>query len=72
MSPEKKQIIVNNTRRTKRVERLIKAGNYEAGYTAVRDMLADLRHYCDANDINFADEDRAAYQHYLHELQFTD
>jgi len=36
---------------------------------AVRDILTDLRHYCDAADIDYAEEDRIAYQNYLAELE---
>lgn len=35
---------------------------------AVRELLADLRHWCDRNGMDYADEDRRAYQHYLAEL----
>jgi hypothetical protein len=30
----------------------------------VTDMLIDLRHLCDAKNIDFADRDRIAYDHY--------
>lgn len=64
--------LAHNKPRVKRVKKLIKAGNYEDGKWAVRDILADLRHYCDSEGIDFADEDRVAYDSYSHELQFTD
>jgi hypothetical protein len=32
------------------------------------DMLADLRHLCDADGLDFAELDRRAYQHYCAEL----
>lgn len=35
---------------------------------AVRDLLADLRHYCDAHGISFGNEDRCAYRNYVEEL----
>jgi hypothetical protein len=35
---------------------------------ALYDLLADLRHFCDANDLNFAEIDRRAYQAYLAEV----
>lgn len=38
---------------------------YEVG---VRDLLADLRHYCDEHGIQFHVEDRAAYQNYAAEV----
>ena len=34
----------------------------------VRDLLADLRHYCDAKAINFDDESRIALDHYIAEV----
>jgi hypothetical protein len=34
----------------------------------VRDSLANLRHYCDAHSLAFAELDRQAYQHYCQEL----
>lgn len=33
------------------------------------DLLADARHWCDANSLSFADLDRQAYQHYLAETE---
>ena len=43
----------------------IEAGDEEC---AVRDLLADLRHYCDMHGISFGDEDRCAYRNYVEEL----
>ena len=37
------------------------------GGTAIVDLLADLRHLCDALNIDFADLDRVAYGHYTEE-----
>lgn len=34
---------------------------------SVTDILADLRHYCDKNKLDFADCDRIAYGHYTEE-----
>ena len=34
---------------------------------AVRDILADLRHLCDATGLDFATEDRTAYENYSKE-----
>jgi hypothetical protein len=31
---------------------------------ALRDLLADARHYADAYDLDYADEDRVAYDNY--------
>jgi hypothetical protein len=36
--------------------------------TALADLLADLRHLCDALDIDFAASDTHAYQHYCEDL----
>ena len=36
--------------------------------TAVRDLLADLRHYCDEQGVDFGAEDRVAHCNYLVEL----
>jgi hypothetical protein len=33
----------------------------------VTDLLADLRHYCDVHGIDFAKQDKVAYQHYIEE-----
>lgn len=35
----------------------------------VTDLLADVRHYCDANQLCFGDQDRRAHQHYLAEKE---
>lgn len=37
--------------------------------TAVRDMLSDLRHFCDRYKIDFGEEDRIAYANYIAELR---
>lgn len=37
--------------------------------TSVRDMLSDLRHFCDVYAIDFAAEDEIAHRNYLAELQ---
>lgn len=36
---------------------------------AITDLLADLRHLCDAMNLNYADLDRQAYDHYCAEAQ---
>lgn len=36
---------------------------------AVIDLLANLRHYCDRYQFDFAKLDRLAYQHYIVEVQ---
>ncbi len=35
---------------------------------AVRDLLADLKHYCDANAIDFYAELKVAHRHYTEEV----
>jgi hypothetical protein len=35
---------------------------------AIRDLLADLKHYCDANAINFFAELDSAHRHYTEEV----
>ena len=35
---------------------------------ALRDLLCDLRHFCDANDLSFAKEDSIAQAHYTAEV----
>ncbi len=52
--------------RVTKIEELIEAGDYEEE-PAVRDMLTDLRHYCDAHGIDFAKEDKHAFEHYREE-----
>jgi hypothetical protein len=37
--------------------------------TIVRDMLADLRHYCDKHKLCFGDLDKVAHSYYQDELQ---
>lgn len=39
----------------------------EAAAECVTDMLTDLRHFCDWRSLTFADLDRSAHSHYLHE-----
>jgi hypothetical protein len=34
---------------------------------AITDLLADIRHYCDTYDLDYAELDRVAYGHYLEE-----
>lgn len=42
-------------------------GDSEDTATVVRDTLATLRHVCDRYDLDFAEEDRRAYQLYAEE-----
>ena len=36
--------------------------------TALSDLLADARHYCDDQELDYAECDRRAYQHYSEEV----
>ena len=63
---------------TEKQERAFKARKMlaKAGYdptecaeTALRDVLADLRHYADLHFIDFAKQDRIAYDNYSAEFQ---
>jgi hypothetical protein len=40
--------------------------------SAIKDVLADLRHLCDKYDLDFADLDATAYTHYIHEKHGND
>ena len=40
--------------------------------TVVRDLLSDIRHWCDVNEINFDDESYWAEFHYNEELRGED
>lgn len=65
----------HNKPRVARIEKIIKRDNgthIDDKKAGVSDILANLRHYCDAHGFDFAELDRAAHQHYLHELKFTD
>lgn len=35
----------------------------------LRDLLTDLRHYCDTHGIDFSKEDRIAHDNYLSEIE---
>jgi len=56
--------------RANRIQSIIKKTNGthpEDIKDGVTDILADLRHYCDAHGIDFAKQDKVAYQHYSEE-----
>jgi len=55
-----------NKERVKRAESALMAAYGEE--MAVRDLLADLRHYCDAHKLDYGAEDKSAYGHYLAEI----
>ena len=58
-----------NFKRGKRAKRAMKAVKFyvEDKDPNVRDILSDLRHYCDTHHIDFDDEDRVAYDNYVSE-----
>jgi hypothetical protein len=61
---------MNNTARVKRAERaLVGAYSLEEGERGANivDILTDLRHYCTAHGIDFANADRIAGDHYFEE-----
>jgi hypothetical protein len=41
----------------------------EEGRTIVADLLADVMHWCDRNDVAFADVLETGYQHYAEETR---
>lgn len=61
------------TQQRARVLRRLLARAYDPGKGAdpdnIADMLTDLRHLCDALELDFADLDRRAYRLYLPEAQ---
>ncbi len=60
-----------NQERARRMGRVRRAlSNYDEPTldSAVVDILADLRHYCEAMGMDFADLDRVALGHYLAEM----
>jgi hypothetical protein len=54
--------------RVERCEAALARYSDDNGFTSLIDFLADARHWCDANDQDYADLDRIAYQHYLAEI----
>ena len=53
-----------------RAQRALEAYDIDAAHEdALRDLLADLRHYCDKHELDFAFHDRVAYRNYLEELK---
>jgi hypothetical protein len=61
-----------NARRVRRAETALTDYLADDGdpRISVRDLLADLRHYCDAHGINFGEEDRMAHYNYLAEINY--
>jgi len=61
-------MFARNRMRAERTKRSLFRGGYlpsgEVVSTAVCDVLADLRHLCDAYDLDFATIDKQAYLHY--------
>jgi hypothetical protein len=67
-----KQIMTKNVENMLRAERaqdaLATYIDMDDTRSAVIDLLTDLRHYCDHNDIDLGAADKMAHQHYLAEL----
>jgi len=57
-----------SVRRAKKALRYYLNGAAPENNLAVRDLLADLKHYCDANAIDFYAELEAAHRHYTEEV----
>jgi hypothetical protein len=57
-----------HARRMGRVRRALSHYDEPTFDSAVVDVLADLRHYCDALGADFADLDRVAHDHYKAKL----
>jgi hypothetical protein len=66
MSKEAKEAIRERVARVSESLTLYKDGDVLD--IPVRDILVDLRHYCDAYKLDFTNEDRIAYSHYSAEL----
>ena len=49
------------------IERIFRTDYDNGPEKAVAEILADLRHYCDAHGLDYAERDRAAYGFYLAE-----
>lgn len=72
---EDRMVEATNTGEFSRANRVAKASvaihaaGYEDDDTAVLDLLADLRHYCDASNIDFTEQDNLARRHYVEEMR---
>ena len=54
-------------RRARKIRKALVAGGYECASdwkATITDALADLRHLCDARNLDFGELDRVAYGHY--------
>ena len=56
-----------NEERAEAAQRAIDACADEGGDAGIIDTLANLRHLCDRDGMDFAELDRMAYNHYLEE-----
>lgn len=60
-----------NRARTIRVRDILNecySAKTENSETALTDLLADIRHFCDAKELAFSDVDRRAHEHYSAEI----
>jgi hypothetical protein len=60
--------IQRSTQHAKRALKYYLNGAAPENNLAVRDLLADVEHYCDANTIDFYAELEAAHRHYTEEV----
>ena len=70
---------MKQTRRTERARAALRTSSTHTEYlsagrtsdadrrAALRDLLTDLRHYCDAYGLDYLQADRTAHDHYLTE-----
>ncbi len=69
---DKTAVAAENRKKSKLICKLLD-DHYDAranGYpTALSDLLADVRHFCDYRNLSLGDIDRRAHQHYRGEKQ---
>jgi hypothetical protein len=53
--------------RARKVARILKREYADRGEDAVPDLLADVRHYCDEHNLDYAERDAKAHVYYLPE-----
>ena len=71
MTTAQRQFRKENRDRAERVKNLLQSAQHvrrglEA--TDISDLLADIRHWCDANKQDFGELDASAYRHYSAEV----
>lgn len=58
----------SNQSRASRCEQFLARYSDDDNPTNLVDLLADARHWCDAQNESYAELDRRAYEHYLAEI----